>query len=156
MPPMKNALSGVRLIVAAALIRTDGLVLVQKRRPDRAMPNLWEFPGGKVEAGETPELALIRELQEELGILTRNEDFTPICFASEPTAGNHMILLLYICRKWHGTPAALDAVTLQWCKVSALYNLEMPPADIPFIPLLEALTGPDGLVSPISGAQPVK
>lgn len=153
---MKNTLSGVRLIVAAALIRTDGLILVQKRRPDKAMPNLWEFPGGKVEAGETPEFALIRELQEELGIETKRDDFKPLCFASEASADNHMILLLYICRKWHGTPTALDAVALQWCKVAALYNLEMPPADTPFIPALEALTGPDGLVSPISGAQPVR
>jgi 8-oxo-dGTP diphosphatase len=148
--------AGLRLIVAAALIDNQGRVLVQKRPLDRAMAGLWEFPGGKVEKGELPEAALTRELQEELGIETDVRDLTPLCFASEPVADHHMVLLLYLCRRWQGTPKPLDAVAMQWSAPAALYNLAMPPADRPFIPVLEALTGPDGLVSPASGHHPVK
>ena len=126
-------------IVAAALIDADGRVLVQQRPADKAMGGLWEFPGGKVEPGETPEAALIRELREELGIETQEACLAPACFASEPLGGRHMILLLYVCRKWRGVPRPLEAPALRWLRPVELHNLPMPPADAPLIGLLEAL-----------------
>jgi len=129
----------VLIVVAAALVDRDGRVLVQKRPPDGAMPKLWEFPGGKVEADETPETALKRELFEELGIETDTSCLAPLSFASEALGEKHLLLLLYVCRKWRGTPRPLHAPELKWVFPLELYALAMPPADRPLIPMLEAL-----------------
>jgi 8-oxo-dGTP diphosphatase len=127
------------LVVAAALVDDEGRVLLQQRAPGRAMAGLWEFPGGKVEEGETPEEALVRELAEELGIEVERGSVTPACFASAPNGAAHMILLLYICRTWRGDPRALDATALQWARPREMLALDMPPADRPLIGLLDAL-----------------
>ncbi len=127
------------LVSAAALIDDQGRVLVQQRSATRSMAGLWEFPGGKVEPGETPEHALVRELHEELGIDIDPDTLSPAVFASEPLGDAHLLLLLYLCREWRGTPAALDADGLQWVLPGGLRALAMPPADIPMIALLEKL-----------------
>ena len=127
------------LVVAAALIDADGRVLVQQRSAHRSMAGLWECPGGKVEPGETPETALVRELREELGIDTETACLAPAGFASEALGSKHLLLLLYVCRKWRGVPAALDAQGLKWVRPLDLHGLAMPPADSPLIGLLEAL-----------------
>lgn len=126
-------------VVAAALVDGTGRVLLQQRAPGRAMAGLWEFPGGKVESGETPEAALVRELAEELGIAVAEADLQPACFASAPVADRHMVLLLYICREWRGELQALDASALAWTTVREMRALAMPPADVPLIELLDAL-----------------
>jgi 8-oxo-dGTP diphosphatase len=127
------------LIVAAALIDAEGKILVQRRPAGKMMAGLWEFPGGKIEPGETPEFALVRELDEELGITVDAARLTPAAFASEPVAGRHMLLMLYMCRSWEGSPSALDAEELLWCMPESLRALDMPPADRPLIGLLEAI-----------------
>jgi 8-oxo-dGTP diphosphatase len=130
------------VVVAAALVDAEGRVLLQQRLPGRAMAGLWEFPGGKVEAHERPETALIRELDEELGIATDEACLAPAAFASAASpeqAGRHMLLLLYICRKWRGVPRPLDAAALTWVRPTQMFALEMPPADKPLIGLLDAL-----------------
>lgn len=126
-------------VVAAALVDPGGRILLQQRSPERAMAGLWEFPGGKVEEGETPEAALIRELEEELGIAIDTPSLSPACFASAPNGERHMILLLYVCREWRGEPKALDASALRWVRPMEMLELEMPPADRPLIRLLDAL-----------------
>jgi 8-oxo-dGTP diphosphatase len=127
------------LVVAAALVDADGRVLVQRRPEGKPMAGLWEFPGGKVEPGETPEAALVRELGEELGIETWGSCLAPAAFASEPLGARHLILLLYVCRKWRGIPQPLHCPELRWVRPLELHGLEMPPADRPLIGLLEAL-----------------
>jgi 8-oxo-dGTP diphosphatase len=127
------------IVVAAALIDADGRVLVQQRPADKSMAGLWEFPGGKIEPDETPEAALVRELQEELGIETQTSCLAPAGFASEPLGDRHLILLLYICRKWRGIPQALEAPAIRWVRPIGLHDLPMPPADKPLIGLLDAL-----------------
>jgi 8-oxo-dGTP diphosphatase len=127
------------IVVAAALVDAGGRVLLQQRPSGRQMAGLWEFPGGKVEPGEKPEAALIRELREELGIQTEQACIAPAAFASAPLDGRHMLLLLYICRKWHGNPEPLDAAALKWVRPNQMFGLPMPPADIPLIGLLDAL-----------------
>lgn len=127
------------IVVAAALIDGDGRLLVQQRPQGKAMAGLWEFPGGKVEEGETPEAALIRELREELAIDVQQACLAPACFASEALGERHMILLLYICRKWQGIPRALEAPAIKWVRPLDLHSLSMPPADKPLIGLLDAL-----------------
>jgi 8-oxo-dGTP diphosphatase len=128
-------------VVAAALVDAEGRILLQQRLPGRAMAGLWEFPGGKLEEGELPEAALIRELKEELGIDTDAACLAPAAFASaaSESAGGHMLLLLYICRKWRGTPRPLDAAALRWARPVEMFALAMPPADKPLIGLLDAL-----------------
>src|SRR3546814_18960945 len=96
-------------VTAVALVDADGRVLVQQRSAHRSMAGLWEFPGGKVEDGETPEAALVRELREELGIETRSASLAPACFASEALGARHLILLLFVCRNWRGTAPPLDS-----------------------------------------------
>ena len=124
-------------VVAAALADGDGRVLLQQRAPGRAMAGLWEFPGGKVDEGELPEAALVRELREELGIEVATADVTPACFASAPLGERHMILLLYLCRRWQGEPQPLDASALRWERPAGMRALAMPPADAPLVDLLE-------------------
>lgn len=126
-------------VVAAALLDAEGRVLLQQRAPERAMAGLWEFPGGKVEEGELPEAALVRELREELGISVVPEALRPACFASARIGERQMILLLYICRAWTGTPQPLDACALKWLRPGAMAPGEMPPADAPLVGMLEAL-----------------
>ena len=126
-------------MVAAALADGDGRVLLQRRAPGRAMAGLWEFPGGKVEPGERPEAALVRELAEELGIEVEIAALTPAAFASADNDGRHMLLLLYLCREWRGEPRPLDAAALAWVSPADMAALPMPPADEPLIPLLERL-----------------
>jgi len=127
------------LVVAAALVDGAGRVLLQQRSPGRTLAGTWEFPGGKVEEGELPEFALIRELKEELGIETDQACLAPAAFASHPIDGRPMLLLLYACRKWRGTPAPLDASGLKWVRPVEMFSLPMPPADFPLIGLLDAL-----------------
>ncbi|HEY1146747.1 MAG TPA: (deoxy)nucleoside triphosphate pyrophosphohydrolase [Allosphingosinicella sp.] len=126
-------------VVAAALVDGDGRVLLQQRAPGRQMAGLWEFPGGKVEPGERPEQALIRELAEELGIETEIACIAPATFASAELGERHLLLLLYICRKWRGEPRPLDASALKWVRPNQMFALDMPPADTPLIGLLDAL-----------------
>jgi 8-oxo-dGTP diphosphatase len=126
-------------VAAVALIDIDGRVLVQQRPEGKSMAGLWEFPGGKVEPGETPEIALIRELKEELGIDTETACLAPATFASEALGDRHLLLLLYVCRKWKGIPLALEGGALKWIWPRELHGLEMPPADRPLVALLEAL-----------------
>ena len=121
------------------MVDRDGRVLVQQRPPGTAMAGLWEFPGGKIEPGETPEAALIRELAEELGIEVDHACLAPACFASEPLGERHLLLLVYALRKWKGMPEARHATALRWVRPVELYGLDMPPADRPLIGLLEAL-----------------
>ncbi len=126
-------------MVAAALVDGERRVLLQQRAPGRAMAGLWEFPGGKVEAGERPEAALVRELEEELGIAVEVAALSPAAFASADNDGRHMLLLLYLCREWRGEPRPLDAAALKWVSPDEMGELPMPPADEPLIPLLDAL-----------------
>ncbi|MEJ7925220.1 (deoxy)nucleoside triphosphate pyrophosphohydrolase [Sphingobium sp. AN641] len=126
-------------VVAAALIDADGRVLLQQRPPGKSMAGLWEFPGGKVESGETPEAALIRELQEELGIETHASCLAPATFASEPLGARHLLMLLYVCRKWKGIAQPHHASALKWMHPAQMYAMPMPPADLPLIGMLDAL-----------------
>jgi len=126
----------VILVSAVALIDVDGRVLLAQRPPGKSMAGLWEFPGGKVEAGETPEAALIRELQEELGIDTWASCLAPLTFASHAYDDFHLLMPLFACRKWNGTPQARQGQTLKWVRANALKDYPMPPADIPLIPIL--------------------
>ena len=121
------------LVAAAALIDQRGRVLVQQRPPGKPMPGLWEFPGGKIDDGESPEQALVRELDEELGITVDPARLLPGPFASEPSADCNLLLVLYLCREWRGTPVARHATALAWHEPSALHRLPMPPADGPLI-----------------------
>ncbi len=121
------------------MVDRDGRVLVQQRPPGTSMAGLWEFPGGKLEPGETPEAALIRELAEELGVEVDHACLAPACFASEPLGERHLLLLVYALRKWKGVPEARHATALRWVRPIELYGLDMPPADRPLIGLLEAL-----------------
>ena len=128
------------LVVACALVDADGRVLVAQRPPGRAMAGLWEFPGGKLAADETPEAALIRELREELGIDTEASCLAPLTFASHSYDGFHLLMPLYVCRVWRGQPEAREGQTLRWVRPVALRELDMPAADLPLIaPLIELL-----------------
>jgi len=126
-------------VVAAALVDGKGRVLLQQRPPGLPMAGLWEFPGGKIEHGERPEEALLRELEEELGIATDAASLAPATFASADLGERHLLLLLYICRAWHGEPAALHASALKWVRPQDMRALPMPPADLPLIGVLDAL-----------------
>jgi len=129
----------VILVAACALIDTDGRVLIAQRPPGRSMAGLWEFPGGKVEAGETPEATLIRELGEELGISVKESCLAPLTFASHGYRDFHLLMPLYVCRRWEGIVAPQEGQTLAWVRPNRLKDYPMPPADIPLIPHLDGL-----------------
>ncbi|WP_406721480.1 8-oxo-dGTP diphosphatase MutT [Thioclava litoralis] len=124
------------LVSAVALIDPDGRVLLAQRPEGKSMAGLWEFPGGKVEAGETPEACLIRELKEELGIDTWASCLAPLTFASHSYDGFHLLMPLFACRRWEGIPAPREGQTLTWARAKELTDYPMPPADIPLIPML--------------------
>ena len=124
------------LVSAVALIDIDGRVLIARRQEGKAMAGLWEFPGGKVEAGETPEAALIRELAEELGIDTWESCLAPLSFASHAYADFHLLMPFYACRRWQGMPVAREHEALKWAAVRDLSKYPMPPADRPLIAVL--------------------
>jgi 8-oxo-dGTP diphosphatase len=129
------------LVVAVALIDADDRVLVAQRPEGKALAGLWEFPGGKVEAGERPEAALIRELAEELGIGVQEACLAPLCFASHAYPDMHLLMPLYACRRWEGIVMPREGQALQWLAPRALPGLPMPPADAPLIPALIDLIG---------------
>ncbi len=133
--------SGLRLVLVAAcaLIDPDGRVLVALRPPDKSMAGLWEFPGGKVEVGERPEETVIRELREELGISIQEPCLAPFAFASHSYADFHLLMPLYVCRRWEGSPAPREHSALKWVKPNELSHYRMPPADLPLIPMLRDL-----------------
>lgn len=125
-------------VVAAALVDEEGRVLLQQRPAGKALAGLWEFPGGKLEPGETPEAALVRELHEELAITVAPDALEPAAFATEPLPGRHLLLLLYVIRSWSGTPVALEADGLTWCQPAGMGAWPMPPADGPLVRQLAA------------------
>ena len=127
------------LVAACALIDADSRVLIAQRPQGKSMAGLWEFPGGKVESGELPEETLIRELKEELGIEVKQECLAPLTFASYRYPDFHLLMPLYICRRWEGIVAALEAQTLKWVRPNKLRDYPMPPADEPLIPHLTTL-----------------
>ncbi len=127
------------LVVACALVDADNRVLIAQRPADKAMPGLWEFPGGKVDDGERPEDALIRELAEELGVTVREACLAPLTFASHTYADFHLLMPLYICRRWDGTVSAKEHQALAWVRANKLRDYPMPPADLPLIPALTDL-----------------
>ncbi|WP_227269215.1 (deoxy)nucleoside triphosphate pyrophosphohydrolase [Roseobacter weihaiensis] len=127
------------LVSAVALIDIDGRVLLAQRPEGKSMEGLWEFPGGKVEPGETPEIALIRELEEELGINTWQSCLAPLSFASHSYENFHLLMPLFACRKWEGTPISRENQALKWVRAKDLKNYPMPEADIPLIPVLRDL-----------------
>ena len=129
----------VVLVAACALIDADGRVLIAQRPAGKTMAGLWEFPGGKIEAGERPEQSLIRELKEELGITVSEACLAPLTFASHTYPDFHLLMPLYVCRRWEGQVAATEGQTLTWVKPNRLRDYEMPPADVPLISHLMAL-----------------
>ena len=140
-PLLDKVLAKLLLVVAAALVDDDGRVLVSQRPEGRSLAGLWEFPGGKVEAGERPEQALIRELAEELGIEVTEACLAPLTFASHAYPDMHLLMPLYICRRWEKLAQPLEGQTLRWIRPAALRDLPMPPADAPLIPALVDLLG---------------
>ncbi|HEY4199086.1 MAG TPA: (deoxy)nucleoside triphosphate pyrophosphohydrolase [Devosiaceae bacterium] len=128
------------LVVACALVDADRRVLIAQRPQGKSLAGLWEFPGGKIEAGETPEAALIRELDEELGIKTQTACLSPLTFASYSYDNIHLLMPLFVCRKWQGIPEAKEHTALKWVRPQALRDYPMPPADAPLIaPLCDLL-----------------
>jgi len=127
------------LVAACALIDPDGRVLIAQRPQGKAMAGLWEFPGGKIEAGERPEASLIRELKEELGIVVREECLAPLTFASHLYPDFHLLMPLYVCRRWEGIVRGQEGQNLKWVRPPDLRNYPMPPADEPLIPHLVTL-----------------
>ncbi len=127
------------LVAACALIDRDSRVLIAQRPAGKSMAGLWEFPGGKVEEGETPEACLIRELQEELGIDTWESCLAPIGFASHAYDDFHLLMPLFVCRKWNGTPMSNEGQAIKWVAATRLSDYDMPPADIPLVAQLRDL-----------------
>ena len=126
----------ILLVVACALVDADRRVLIAQRPQGKAMAGLWEFPGGKIEPGETPEMALIRELDEELGVATQTACLAPLSFASHSYENFHLLMPLYVCRKWQGVPEPREHIALKWVRPPALRDYAMPPADEPLIAAL--------------------
>lgn len=127
------------LVAACALVDPDGRVLIAQRPEDKPMAGLWEFPGGKVEEGERPEETLIRELKEELGIVVSEPCLAPLTFASHVYPDFHLLMPLYVCRRWEGTVRATEGQKFAWVRPSRLRDYPMPPADVPLVPHLVAL-----------------
>ena len=127
------------LVAAVALVDADGRVLLARRPPGKAMAGLWEFPGGKIGKGETPEQALIRELREELGIDTERSCLAPLAFASHSYDDFHLLMPLYVCRVWSGVATPREGQELRWVRPARLRDFPMPPADAPLIPVLRDL-----------------
>lgn len=127
------------LVAACALVDRDNRILLSRRPPGKAMAGLWEFPGGKIEAGETPEAALLRELEEELAVRTEASCLAPLSFASHAYDDFHLLMPLYICRKYQGIPVSREGQTLKWVRAAALRDYPMPAADEPLIPVLQDL-----------------
>ena len=134
MPPLK-----LTLVVACALVDADRRVLIAQRPEGKTLAGLWEFPGGKVEMGERPEVTLIRELHEELGITVEEPCLAPLTFASHAYESFHLLMPLYICRRWEGQAIAREGQQLTWVRANKLRDYPMPPADLPLIPHLEDL-----------------
>lgn len=126
----------VVLVAAVALIDRDGRVLIAQRPPGKSMAGLWEFPGGKVDPGETPEQALIRELVEELGVETEEACLGPFTFASHSYEKFHLLMPLYLCRVWNGIPTPREGQVLKWVEPKRLGDYPMPPADVPLVVML--------------------
>ena len=129
----------ILLVAAVALVDIDGRVLLAQRPPGKAMAGLWEFPGGKIDAGETPEAALIRELAEELGIDVEASCLAPFTFASHAYADFHLLMPLYVCRRWSGIVSAREGQRLAWVRPERLAQYPMPPADKPLVAMLRDL-----------------
>ncbi|WP_417680640.1 (deoxy)nucleoside triphosphate pyrophosphohydrolase [Roseibium sp.] len=129
-------MSRIVLVAACALVDIDGRILLAQRPEGKSMAGLWEFPGGKVEAGERPEETLIRELDEELGISVNEACLAPLTFASHAYEDFHLLMPLYVCRRWDGTPSAMEGQALKWVRPVRLRDYPMPPADEPLIPHL--------------------
>jgi 8-oxo-dGTP diphosphatase len=136
MPTTEADVRPLVLVAACALVDPDGRVLLAQRPEGKSMAGLWEFPGGKVEPGETPEACLVRELEEELGVGTWESCLAPLTFASHAYEGFHLLMPLYICRKWQGTPESREGQRLSWARPNKLRDYPMPPADLPLIPML--------------------
>lgn len=136
---MSTAQDATLHVVAAVIRRPDGRVLLAQRPPGKALAGLWEFPGGKVESGERPEVTLIRELKEELGISVKEDCLAPLTFASHAYPDFHLLMPLYVCRRWEGTATALEGQNLTWVRPNKLRDYDMPPADVPLIAHLMAL-----------------
>ena len=133
-------MSRLLLVVACALVDPDNRILIAQLPEGKSLAGLWEFPGGKVDAGEAPEAALIRELREELGIETKEACLAPLTFASHAYPDFHLLMPLYVCRRWTGTPAGREGQALKWVRAKALRDYPMPPADLPLIaPLIDLL-----------------
>ena len=130
------------LVAAVALVDADGRVLIAQRPDGKDMAGLWEFPGGKVEPGERPEETLIRELHEELGIVVQEACLAPLTFASHAYDGFHLLMPLYICRRWDGFVQAREGQAIKWVRPTRLRDYPMPPADEPLIPALIDIVGP--------------
>jgi 8-oxo-dGTP diphosphatase len=127
------------LVAACALVDADGRVLLAQRPEGKAMAGLWEFPGGKIEAGERPEQTLIRELHEELGLTVKEACLAPLTFASHAYETFHLLMPLYVCRRWEGTAIGREGQALRWVRPDRLRDYPMPPADEPLIPMLRDL-----------------
>lgn len=134
-PPDKPLL----LVAACALVDADGRVLIAQRPEGKALAGLWEFPGGKLEPGESPEETVVRELAEELGIETKTACLAPLTFASHAYEDFHLFMPLFVCRRFWGTPAPLEHAALKWVRPLKLRDYPMPPADAPLIPFLQDL-----------------
>ena len=126
------------LVTAVALVDADGRVLLAQRPEGKSLAGLWEFPGGKVEPGETPEAALIRELHEELGIDTHASCLAPLTFASHSYDDFHLLMPLFICRRWKGIAQPREGQKLAWVRAKDLRSYDMPPADVPLIPIIQS------------------
>jgi 8-oxo-dGTP diphosphatase len=129
----------VVLVAACALVDADGRVLMARRPEGKPLAGLWEFPGGKVEEGETPEDTLIRELREELGIEVAKACIAPLTFASHAYADFHLLMPLYVCRRWQGTVQPLEGQALEWVRPAKMRDYPMPPADEPLVAVLRDL-----------------
>lgn len=136
---MSEAGKKILLVAACALLDQDGRILLAQRPEGKSLAGLWEFPGGKVEHGETPEETLVRELDEELGIKTKIACLAPLTFASHTYETFHLLMPLYVCRRYEGIPHGREGQALKWVKPQALRDYPMPPADEPLIPFLQDL-----------------